>query len=116
MENILIEKAFNMQKFTDIYEKHETVSTHQYCLVDYANNNSGQGQYQNNGYQYGGYPMGSYMPYSYVEMYPQQHHYPQYLPSMDYHSGDTAELSQLKRSLGCLNLVQTRKKDKDRYQ
>jgi hypothetical protein len=43
-----------------------------------------------------------------------QHHFPQqYVPTYEYPADDTADLNQLKRSL---NLVQTRKKDKDRYQ
>lgn len=54
--------------------------------------------------------MGNYLPYSYPEI--TYHNYQPYTTDSDTH-----ELNQLKRSLGCLNLVQTRKKDnKDRYQ
>lgn len=64
--------------------------------------------------QYNNYYVQNYYPYSYGLQYPVQ---PQpYLSPFAYHTSDVAELSQLKRSLGCLNLVQTRKKDIDRYQ
>ena len=42
----------------------------------------------------------------------QQQQQQQYLYPYDYHFGDSTDLVHLKRSL---NLVQTRKKDKDRY-
>ncbi len=45
--------------------------------------------------------------------YQNHYNYPQqYLPAYE-HADDSTDLNQLKRSL---NLVQTRKKDKDRYQ
>jgi hypothetical protein len=75
--------------------------------------------YQPQAQQYSGYYMGNYMPYNYSEL-GYQHNYfqqQQYLYSYDYQPVDQAnELNQLKRSLGCLNLVHTRKNDKDRYQ
>ncbi len=58
--------------------------------------------------------MGNYFPYNYGDMGYQQHHYQQpYLQTCEYQADDTTDLNQLKRSL---NLVQTRKKEKDRYQ
>jgi hypothetical protein len=84
----------------------------QYVMVDYASSTS---IYQQ---QYGNYYMGNYYPVYSPMAYPQN--YIQQLspyPYEDYHSGDDiTELNQLKRSLGCLNLVETRKKDIDRYQ
>lgn len=106
-----------MQKFADSCEKYDPVSPHQYCLVDYNNANNAQynfpsAQYHS-GYQQVNYAGSYFAPGAYVETaYP--YHQPVFLPSMDYPSGDAFELSQLKRSLGCLNLVHTRKKD--RYQ
>jgi hypothetical protein len=95
----------------------------QYVMIDYAN--SSPNPYPHGLYpqtqQYGGYFINNYLPYNYSELgYP--HHYlqpqqQQYLYSYDYQPVDQAnELNQLKRSLGCLNLVHTRKNDKDRYQ
>lgn len=117
VENILIEQAFKMQKFADSCEKYETVSPYQYCLVDYSNASNAQYNFTNAAQYHSGYQQqfnypGSYFPpCSYAETaYP--YHQPLFLPSMDYPSGDAIELSQLKRSLGCLNLVQTRKKDR----
>jgi hypothetical protein len=103
VENILIEQAFKMQKFADSCERqHDLVSPHQYCLVDYGNPLAPQPQTYALPYPYN---------YNYNYFYP--NHYPQYLPAPD-QSSDVSELAHLKRSLGCLNLVQTRKKD--RYQ
>jgi hypothetical protein len=115
VENILIEQAFKMQKFADSCGKFETVSPHQYCLVDYGNASNAQYNFTNaqyhSGYQQINYPASYFAPYSYVETaYP--YHQPMYLPPADNPSGDAFELGQLKRSLGCLNLVQTRKKDR----
>lgn len=98
-----------MQKFTDSCYRNLPTSPYQYCLVDYSQAQQQQQQYQFDNY----YNMGNYyqQQYNYMGM-GYQNHYPQYLPTYDY-PGDSAELFQLKRSL---NLVQTRKKDKDRYQ
>ncbi len=67
---------------------------------------------------YGYYMANSYYPYNYNSIPFQNHYIPQqYLYSnTETQANDNNELNQLKRSLGCLNLVQTRKKDKDRYQ
>jgi hypothetical protein len=115
VENILIEQAFKIEKlFTNPMEK-----ASQYVMVDYANYSS---MYSHSIYQpqqYSGYYMGSnYYPYNYNEMAYSHHYLPQqYVYSSDsQHSDQASELNQLKRSLGCLNLVHTRKKDKDRYQ
>jgi hypothetical protein len=99
-----------MQKFTDSCYKNESVTPYQYCMVDYS------GSHTQQQYQYANYYMGNnYMPYYGSPGY-QQHNYnypQQYLPAYDYHADDSTDLNQLKRSL---NLVQTRKKDKDRFQ
>ena len=80
-------------------------------MVDYESSPTISYQQQS---QYNNYYMPNYYPYSYGLQYPPQ---PQPYPSpFAYHTSDVAELGQLKRSLGCLNLVQTRKKDIDRYQ
>jgi hypothetical protein len=105
VENILIEQAFKMQRFTDSCYRNVSYSPYQYCLVDYS-------QAQQQQYQYGNYCLNNGMPYSYFSMgYPNNG--PQYPPMYDNNLADVAELSQLKRSL---NFVETRKKDKDRYQ
>ncbi len=104
MENIIIEKAFNMQKFTDSCYRNIPMSPYQYCLVDYSQAQQQQ-MYQYDNY----YNMDNY--YNYMGM-GYQNHYPQSTIANDY-PDDANELFQLKRSL---NLVQTRKKDKDRYQ
>lgn len=95
-----------MQKFTDSCYRNLPISPYQYCLVDYSQ--AQQQQYQYDNY----YNMGNYFPYNYNYNMGLQSHYPQSTPTYDY-PGDSSELFQLKRSL---NLVQTRKKDKDRYQ
>jgi hypothetical protein len=104
VENIIIEKAFNMQKFTDSCYRNIPMSPYQYCLVDYSQAQQQQ-MYQYDNY----YNMDNY--YNYMGM-GYQNHYPQSTIANDY-PDDANELFQLKRSL---NLVQTRKKDKDRYQ
>lgn len=84
----------------------------QYVMVDYDSSSPPSHLYQQS--QYSNYYMQNYYPYSYEAQYPVQ---PQpYLSPYAYHTSEVAELGQLKRSLGCLNLVQTRKKDIDRYQ
>ena len=76
--------------------------------MDYSGSHSQQQ------YQYGNYFMGSYFPYgNYNDIAYQQHHYLQPYQTCEYQADDTTDLNQLKRSL---NLVQTRKKEKDRYQ
>lgn len=99
MENILIEQAFKIEKlFTSPMEK----PSH-YVMVDYANS-----------YSHAVYPQ--HYPYYFNYSYnyaPQQ----QLLYPLGYQQAEqVSELNQLKRSLGCLNLVHTRKNDKDRYQ
>jgi len=98
-----------MQKFSDSCERNETVSPHQYCLVDYGNPSNGQ-----------------YHPY---HPYPQVINQLGNLPGLlqynigtihqvpmlqiGVHSGVNTEISQLKRSsLGSPNLVETRKNDR----
>ena len=78
-------------------------------MVDYS------GSHTQQQYQYANYYTGNnYMPYYGSPGYQNNYNYPQqYLPAYDYHADDSTDLNQLKRSL---NLVQTRKKDKDRFQ
>ena len=97
-----------MQKFTDTCSRQgQTISPYQYVLVDYNNSN-----YHNQFPQ--GYMMDGYSPYQYAQ---QQYYqaYPQYLAPSEYHAGDLSELNQMKRSLGCVNLVHTNKKKDKRY-
>lgn len=77
-------------------------------MVDYS------GSHNQQQYHYANYYMGNnYMPY-FGQISQHHYNYPQqYLPAYDYHADDSTDLNQLKRSL---NLVHTRKKDKDRYQ
>jgi hypothetical protein len=77
----------------------------QFVMVDY--NSPAYGMYQQP------YYMGNYYAY-YGGMAYQQAYLPPYLPYTDY-SSDGSTLNPLKRSLKCLNLVETRKKDIDRY-
>jgi hypothetical protein len=117
VENILIDQAFKIEKlFKNPMEK-----ANQYIMVDYANPDSNlysHSIYQPHPQQYSGYYVGNYFPYNYSEIaYSQQYlqsQYPYPFDSEQVEQGN--ELNQLKRSLGCLNLVHTRKKDKDRYQ
>ena len=105
VENVLIERAFGVQKFTDSCYRNVPVNPYQYGFVDYS-----QAQQQQYQYQYNNYYFNNMMPYSFNPV--GQPNYLQYEPIYDY-PGDSTELNQLKRSL---NLVQTRKKDMDRYQ
>ena len=92
-----------MQKFTDSCYRN-VPSQYQYTFMDYSQAQQQQCQYDN-------YYCNNYMPYEYVSM-GIQNNPPQYLPTYD-PPADNTELNQLKRSL---NMVQTRKMDKDRYQ
>lgn len=81
-----------------------------YVMVDYAYS---QTLYHPQHYSY---YIPSY-PYSYAPIPTSNHHPQPWIYPYNYQQpDDVSELSQLKRSLGCLNLVQTRKNDKDRYQ
>lgn len=84
-----------MQKFTDSCYRNESFTPYQYYMVD----NSGS----HSQLQYANYYMGSnYMQY-YNEIGQHHYNYPQqYLSAYDYHTEDSADLNQLKRSL---NLV-----------
>ena len=109
-----------MQKFTDSCTRNEMP----YHYMPMYNNYPGYGSTYGGGYNnynnhYGWYGSVGYQ----QDLGAMYQHYPtpQQMPYVtnEYHAGDTgdtAELNQLKRSLGCLNLVQTRKKDIDRYQ
>lgn len=96
----------------------------QYVMIDYANSTSNPYShhlYPSQQPQYNGYYMDNYMAYNYSQLGYHNYLQPQqpqpYLYSYDYQPVDqVTELNQLKRSLGCLNLVHTRKNDKDRYQ
>jgi hypothetical protein len=74
----------------------------QFVMVDYG---TPYGIYQQQ------YCMGNYYTY-YGEMAYQQPYLSPYIP---YPESTPESPSQLKRSLKCLNLVETRKKDIDRY-
>lgn len=98
-----------MQKFTDSCYRNESVAPYQYYVADYSSSHNQQ-QYHYANY----YASNSFIPYYGSTGYQSHYNYPQqYLPAYDYHADDNTDLNQLKRSL---NLVQTRKKDKDRYQ
>ncbi len=57
----------------------------------------------------------NYQPLEYLPISQYQNPYVQSQNTTNTHNNEEAELNHLKRSLGCLNLVQTRKNQNSRY-